>query len=72
LPEKLAGQAETYRQVFATCLQAANCKAFLTWGLTDAHSWIPGSTGNPDIPLLFDEHYQPKPAYQALIDLLNK
>ena len=70
-PEKLAGQAEKYSQVFAACIAAPNCKAFVTWGLTDRHSWIPGFTGHPDSPLLFDESGQPKPAYFAILNLLS-
>jgi len=71
MEQRLAEQADIYRQVFSLCLQAPSCTAFFTWGLTDGHSWIPGYTGNPDAPLLFDENYLPKPAYDALIQLLR-
>ncbi len=71
LENKLDAQAEIYRQAMASCLAITNCKAFLTWGLTDRESWIPGYTGNPDIPLLFDLNGQPKPAYWALHDALQ-
>jgi len=65
-------QARKFAMVFQTCLKAPNCKAFVTWGPTDYHSWIPGHTGQPDAPLLFDKNYMPKPAYQAIIELLQK
>ncbi len=68
--DELAAQAAVYRQVLEACLLSPNCTGFFTWGLTDRFSWIPGYTGAPDFPLLFDENYQPKPAYEALIDLL--
>jgi endo-1,4-beta-xylanase len=68
---KLAAQADTYRQAFAACLATQRCKVFVTWGLTDRYSWIPGYTGSPDAPLLFDENGQPKPAYFAIQDLLK-
>jgi len=68
--EKLALQAEMYRAVFKACLETPMCEAFVTWGATDRHSWIPGHTGQPDMPLLFDEQYQPKPAYHAIMELL--
>jgi endo-1,4-beta-xylanase len=77
LPDKreyssaLLAQAEVYRRVFTACLQAPNCQAFVTWGLTDRQSWIPGWTGRPDAPLLFDEAGRPKPAYDALIEALK-
>lgn len=71
LPDRLLAQAEVYRRVFTACLKASNCQAFVTWGLTDRQSWIPGWTGRPDAPLLFDEVGRPKPAYNALIDALK-
>ncbi len=67
---KLAEQADLYRAVLSVCLSAPNCKAFLTWGLTDRYSWIPGFTGKPDAPLLFDKDGLPKPAYFAIVKLL--
>ena len=72
LAEKLQDQAEVYRQVMAACLQSPNCTGFFTWGLTDRYSWIPSFTGKEDYPLLFDEDYQPKPAFIAIIDLLQR
>jgi endo-1,4-beta-xylanase len=70
--EKLNLQAEVYRQAFAACVQAPNCRGFSTWGLTDRYSWIPDYTGNADAPLLFDIKGQPKPAYDAIMDLLKQ
>jgi endo-1,4-beta-xylanase len=64
--EKLDLQAKMYRQVLETCLAADNCNAFITWGVTDRYSWIPGYTGSPDMPLLFDREGRPKPAYEAV------
>jgi len=67
---KLAQQADIYQQVLSVCLSVHNCKAFLTWGLTDRYSWIPGFTGKPDAPLLYDKDGVPKPAYFAIVKLL--
>jgi endo-1,4-beta-xylanase len=67
---RLEAQAETYRQVVAACLSETNCKAFITWGMTDQYSWIPWWTGNPDAPLLFDEEGNPKPAFYAVQEQL--
>lgn len=39
-------------------------------GFTDAHSWINEAGQGPDYPLLFDENYQPKPAYWGVMDAL--
>jgi endo-1,4-beta-xylanase len=71
MAEKLEIEAQIYRQMFGVCVQATNCNVFITWGLADNYSWIPGTFGHPDAPLLFDDHGQPKPAYWALIDLLS-
>jgi endo-1,4-beta-xylanase len=69
-PVRLERQAQTYQRIMQACLNASNCWSFTTWGLTDHYSWIPGYTGHPDAPLLFDEQFQPKPAYDALKTIL--
>ena len=66
-----ADQAALYERVFRTCLVAPSCEVFSTWGPTDRHSWIPDHTGQPDAPVLFDENYQPKPAYEAIMKVLR-
>lgn len=71
-PELLAQQAEDYRQVVEACLTVEACKAIVTWGFTDRYTWIPQFFGNPDAaPLPFDKDYQPKPAYEAMINALT-
>ncbi len=70
--EKLAAQAEVYRNMMRVCLAASNCKAFLLWGVSDRYSWIPGFIKQPDAPLIFDESSRPKPAYAALVEELKK
>lgn len=71
MAERLATQAAIYKEIYTVCMQAPNCTAFSTWGLTDAHSWIPSFTGHADAPLLFDQNGQPKPAYKAIINILK-
>jgi endo-1,4-beta-xylanase len=66
--EELAEQARVYRDVLEVCLSAQNCKAFVLWGFTDCHSWIPYFLEGWDAALIFDESYRPKPAYSALMD----
>jgi endo-1,4-beta-xylanase len=70
--QKLASQADVYREMMRVCLYAPNCTSLTTWGLADHHSWIPYFFKRPDSPLLFDESYRPKPAYNALVDVLKK
>jgi endo-1,4-beta-xylanase len=65
---KLQAQANVYRNVLDVCLQQPSCWALQTWGFTDAHSWIPGFYPGFGAALPFDENYDPKPAYWALLD----
>jgi endo-1,4-beta-xylanase len=45
----------------------------MTWGFTDKYSWIPGYTkGEKGKALLFDELFAPKPAYYALLEVLDR
>lgn len=69
--ERLQAQAAVYRDTMAVCLAATDCTGLTTWGISDRHSWIPSFFDRPDAPLLFDEAYQPKPAYYALIEALD-
>lgn len=62
----LTAQAATYQNVFAACQASPNCTEFLTWGFTDAHSWIPSTYPGYGAALPLDANYQPKPAYAAL------
>ena len=69
----LARQADVYRFVATACLQQPGCTAFQTWGFADKYSWIPGYTkGAKGRALLFDQSYAPKPAYNALREVLER
>jgi endo-1,4-beta-xylanase len=69
---RLAAEAQIYRDMLSTCLVVEQCTAFVMWGFTDRHSWIPGATGHPDAPLIFDAAYHPKPAFFALLNVLSQ
>ena len=66
LQDKLNEQAAIYGEIATACRNAGNCDAFITWGLTDRHTWLTAILGHPDEPLLFDQNYHPKPAYFAV------
>jgi len=71
-PSDLLKQAEIYRQIAATCLSHRGCTALQTWGFTDKYSWIRSFfRGNKGSALLFDNKYNPKPAYWALNQALG-
>ena len=69
---KLASEAQLYGEMLRTCLSVTVCTAFVMWGFTDAHSWLPAFTGHPDYPLIFDAQYQPKPAFFSLMQVLRQ
>jgi endo-1,4-beta-xylanase len=70
-PDALSHQAEVYGRMLQVCLAAANCTAFSLWGFTDNHSWIPDFFPGWGHALVFDAAYQPKPAFQELVDHLS-
>lgn len=69
---ELSQQAEDYRTVVEACLDVPACEMVVTWGFTDADSWIPGAFPGYGDALLFDRRYQPKPAYRAVHQALSR
>ena len=61
-------QAKIYGDVVAEAL-AAGITDISTWGFTDRYlyTWLPGAK-----PLMYDENYNPKPAYFAVQDALQQ
>jgi endo-1,4-beta-xylanase len=68
----LIAQANVYTGILGACLANANCTGFLTWGVSDANSWIPGSCPGFGAGLLFDAQFQAKPAASALVSALGQ
>jgi GH35 family endo-1,4-beta-xylanase len=67
------GLGQLYRQMLGACLAAPNCRALIVFGVYD------GDSGAKDLrfptyaaPLLFDEAFRPKPAYEALAEVLRR
>jgi endo-1,4-beta-xylanase len=60
-------QAQIYGDVVTEALDAG-IKEISVWGFTDKHlyTWLPGAK-----PCIFDENYNPKPAYFAVRDALR-
>ncbi|MFC5863408.1 endo-1,4-beta-xylanase [Acidicapsa dinghuensis] len=69
-----AAVAEVYKSYLGMVLAEPNVKAFLTWGITDAHTWLnqirqPWTIrpdGSRQRPLPFDDEYRPTPAFFAI------
>jgi endo-1,4-beta-xylanase len=65
-PELLAHQAAIYGSLAEACDRVRACRRLTVWGLSDNYTWLAGTS-----PLPFDSQYQPKPAWDALIQALR-
>lgn len=64
--ENFQTQASVYENIVGICLEQPRCKAIQTWGFTDQYSFRKIFQ-----PLLFDQNYMAKPAYEAIQNVLN-
>ncbi|MFB7927483.1 endo-1,4-beta-xylanase [Streptomyces sp. NPDC056039] len=69
--EKLAQQAEWYRDLTEACLAVRRCVGVTLWDYTDKYSWIPAFFPGQGAALPWDEQLRPKPAYFALREALG-
>ncbi|MGV3502619.1 MAG: endo-1,4-beta-xylanase [Adhaeribacter sp.] len=71
LPEEVQQQqARRYGELFALFRKHAdNIERVTLWGVGDGNSWLNNwpVRGRTNYPLLFDRQYQPKPAFQAVV-----
>ncbi|WP_299435505.1 endo-1,4-beta-xylanase [uncultured Aquimarina sp.] len=68
--ERALLQKDKYKELaeIYTDIPTANKFAFTVWGLKDNESWLLDFWGVPDFPLLFDDNFNPKPAYEGVIE----
>lgn len=70
-----AAVAAIYGKFLVATLRQPAVKGVLTWGLSDAFTWLSGYRPRKDgaavRPLPFDASCQPKPAYTAIADALR-
>ncbi|HZR51976.1 MAG TPA: endo-1,4-beta-xylanase [Streptosporangiaceae bacterium] len=64
-------QATDYATVVHDCLQVSRCVGVSQWGVGDADSWIPGTFSGFGAATMYDQNYQPKPAYNAALSALG-
>jgi hypothetical protein len=57
--------------VVKACLAVSRCNDITVWGIPDKYSWVPGTFSGYGAPLLFDDNYNKKPAYNAVLTALN-
>ncbi|QKZ23054.1 endo-1,4-beta-xylanase [Streptomyces chartreusis] len=69
--EKLAQQADWYRDMTEACLAVRRCVGITVWDYTDKYSWIPAFFPGEGAALPWDEELRPKPAYFALREALR-
>lgn len=71
-PDAFGRQAHAYARIVGACVSVAGCNEVTTWGVTDGSTWLDGLGifPTPTRPLLFDDEFRPKAAYDAVRDLL--
>jgi len=74
-PDPMERQKQIYHDVTATCLADSNCNTLIFFGVSDIRTWLRAKVREPRAdaqPLLFDEMYQPKPAYYGVLEALQE
>ena len=73
--ERDAAVAKVYGDFLKRVLPRKSLKAVLTWGISDANTWLNGRHPRPDglrkRPLPFDAEMKPKPAFYAMLEAIN-
>jgi len=70
-PAEEAQQIDWWAQTLEDCLAVEACNSYTVWGVSDAHSWIPGWFTGQGAGLLYDMHDNPKAQYEALREVLR-
>jgi len=63
-------QGSNYKSLMEIALRNDNVKTFVVWGFTDKYSWIPQTFPGTGRGLIYDNNYNPKPAYYGLKEAL--
>lgn len=67
----LQTQANEFAEVVKDCLGVSRCVGVTQWGIGDADSWIPGAFPGQGAATMFDQNYQPKPAFNSVVAALG-
>jgi endo-1,4-beta-xylanase len=66
----LTQQANDFTAVVKDCLGVSRCVGVTQWAVGDADSWIPGFFSGQGAATMFDQSYNPKPAFTAVQNTL--
>ncbi|MCB0465953.1 MAG: endo-1,4-beta-xylanase [Aequorivita sp.] len=70
--ERAQAQSDQYQRVayyYRTIVPPANQYGITIWGVRDQDSWL--SDGGTEWPLLYDDNFEPKPAYDGFVEGLK-
>jgi endo-1,4-beta-xylanase len=74
LPPSSSGlqqQATEFGRAVQACVQTPRCPGVTQWAVGDADSWVPGAFSGQGAATMFDNNYQPKPAFTAALAAMN-
>ncbi len=66
----LQQQATDFANVVKDCLGVSRCVGVTQWAVGDADSWVPGTFSGQGAATMFDQNYNPKPAFTAVQNAL--
>jgi endo-1,4-beta-xylanase len=66
----LTQQASDFSNVVKDCLGVSRCVGVTQWAVGDADSWVPGAFSGQGAATMFDQNYNPKPAFTAVQNAL--
>jgi endo-1,4-beta-xylanase len=66
----LQQQATDFSTVVKDCLGVSRCVGVTQWAVGDADSWVPGTFSGQGAATMFDQNYNPKPAFTAVQNTL--
>ena len=67
-----AQQAVDYVAAVGSCLDVEGCVGVTVWQFSDRYSWVPGTFPGTGEACLMTEEYVKKPAYEAVLKLLQE